>query len=99
MDFGSLTQTFQFRKPESSLCVCRVLEEPTDVMGSAVCHSEIQKIGTAAPKSIEKPGILGGLFSLCNVYLVLWISATSPFICLAGIGKFGGLVSILGTVL
>ena len=41
----------------------KVLEEPTDVMGSAASHSETQKSGTAASKSVEKPSMLGGLFS------------------------------------
>lgn len=32
-----------------------VLEEPIDVVGSAASHKEIQKIGIAASKSVEKP--------------------------------------------
>ena len=76
----------------------KVLEESTDVMGSAISHNEIQKTGIAASKSIEKPSILRGLFSSYNVYLVAWCSATS-FIHLAGMGKFWDLVPILGTVL
>lgn len=35
----------------------KVLEEPTDVMGSAVSHKEIQKIDTAASESIESLNI------------------------------------------
>lgn len=66
----------------------KVLEEPTDVMESALSHNEIQKMGIAASKSIEKHNILGGLFSSYNVYLVLWSSAISPFSHLAGVGKF-----------
>lgn len=37
----------------------------------------MQIIGVAASKSIEKSGILGGLFSSYNVYLLAWSSATS----------------------
>lgn len=57
----------------------RVLEECIDVMGSVISHTEIQIIGLAASKSVEKPGALGGLFSSCNVYLVARISVVSPF--------------------
>lgn len=48
-------------------------------MWSVISHTEIQIIGLAACKSVEKPGALGGLFSSCNVYLVTWISVVSPF--------------------
>lgn len=48
-------------------------------MWSVISHTEIQIIGLAASKSVEKPGALGGLFSSCNVYLVTWISVVSPF--------------------
>lgn len=57
----------------------KVLEECTDVMGSVISHTEIQIIGLAASKSVEKPGAVGGLFSSCNVYLVIRISTLSPF--------------------
>lgn len=88
MDFRSLPQAFQF-KILSAMCLqMKVLEEPTDVMGSALRHNEFQKIGIRGFKSTEKPGVLGGLFSSCNVYLVAWSSATCPFIHLAGMGKF-----------
>lgn len=58
----------------------KVLEECTDMMGSVISHTEIQIIGLAVSKSVEKPGALGGLFSSCNLYLMSWISAGSPFI-------------------
>lgn len=62
----------------------KVLEEPTDVMGSTLSHNEFQKIGIRGCKSIEKPGVLGGLFSSYNVYLVAWSSA---FYSLSGDGE------------
>jgi len=66
----------------------KVSEEPTGVMGNAISHNEIQKIGIAASKSVEKPSVLGGLFSSKNVYLVAWSSGTLLFIHLDGMGKF-----------
>lgn len=64
----------------SALCLqTKVPEECTDVMGSVISHTKIQIIGLAASKSVEKPGALSGLFSSCNVSLVAWISAVSPF--------------------
>lgn len=57
----------------------KVLEECTDMMGSVISHTEIQIIGLAASKSVEKPGALGGLFSSCKLCLMSWISAVSPF--------------------
>lgn len=57
----------------------KVLEKCTDVMGSVISHTEIQIIGLAVSKSAEKPGALGGFLSSCNMYLVAWISAVSPF--------------------
>lgn len=54
-----------------------VLEDPTDVMVSAISHNEIQKVGITASKSIEKFGILGGLLSSYYMYWDAWSSATS----------------------
>lgn len=49
------------------------------MMGSVLSHTEIQIIGLAASKSVEKPGALSGLISSCKMCLVAWISAVSPF--------------------
>lgn len=73
------------------------------MMGSVISHTEIQIIGLAASKSVEKPGALGGLFSSCIVSwwhgFQLCLLLFTSFILLAGLGKFHVLISIFRTVL